>query len=93
MNLLTQGKRSTIGFLWMNWNSTANVRRLSILIETVCIFSNDIKMEFSINKYGMLVLKRGKMVKFEGIKLPEDKVIRSLRDDEEYKYLGILRAD
>ena len=50
-------------------------------------------MEFSINKYGMLVLKRGKMVKFEGIKLPENKVIRSLREDEEYKYLGILRAD
>ena len=69
------------------------MRRLSILIETVCIFSNDIKMEFSINKYGMLVLKRGKMVKFEGIKLPENKVIRSLREDEEYKYLGILRAD
>ena len=32
------------------------------------------------------------MVKSEGIKLPEDKVIRSLRDDEEYKYLGILQA-
>ena len=32
------------------------------------------------------------MVKSEGIKLPEDKVIRSVRDDEEYKYLGILQA-
>ena len=69
------------------------MRRLTILIETVRIFSNDIKMEFGINKYAILVLKRGKVVKSEGIKLPEDKVIRSLREDEEYKYLGILRAD
>ena len=50
-------------------------------------------MEFGINKCAILVLNRGKMVKSEGIKLPEDKVIRSLRADEEYKYLGILQAD
>ena len=68
-------------------------KTLDSLIETVRIFSNDIKMEFGINKYAILVLKRGKVVKSEGIKLPEDKVIRSLREDEEYKYLGILRAD
>ena len=50
-------------------------------------------MEFDINKCAILVLKRGKVVKSEGIKLPEDKVIRSLREDEEYKYLGILQNE
>ena len=54
---------------------------------------NDIKMEFDINKCAILVLKRGKMVKSEGIKLQEDKVIRSLKEDKEYKYLGILQSD
>ena len=33
------------------------------------------------------------MVKYEGIKLQEDKVTRSLKEDEAYKYLGILQAD
>ena len=39
-------------------------------------------------------VERGKMVKSERIKLPELKtVIRSLKEDEAYKYLGILQAD
>ena len=33
------------------------------------------------------------MIKYEGIKLQEDKVTRSLKEDEEQKYLGILQAD
>ena len=43
-----------------------------------------------------LILKRGeikKIKKSEGIKAPNDKVTRSLKEDEEYKYLGILQAD
>ena len=50
-------------------------------------------MELGVNKYAILVLKRGKIVKADEIKLPNDKVMRSLREDEEYKYLGILQAD
>ena len=41
----------------------------------------------------MLVMKRGKKVKSDGIKLPNDTVLKALRDGEGYKYLGILQAD
>ena len=41
----------------------------------------------------MLVMKKGKIVKSGGIKLPDGKVILSLQEGESYKYLGILEAD
>ena len=57
------------------------------------IFSNDIKMEFGIEKCAILVLKRGIVVKSEGIKLPDNRKMRSLNENEEYKYLSIMQAD
>ena len=41
----------------------------------------------------MLVMKRGKIIKLDGIELPNDKVIKSLEEGESYKYLGVLEAD
>ena len=38
-------------------------------------------------------MKKGKIVKSVGIKLPDSKVINSLQKGESYKYLGILNAD
>ena len=35
----------------------------------------------------------GKVVRSEGIKLPGEKVIKSLQDNKGYKYLGILQVD
>ena len=67
-------------------------KTLDSLIQTVLIFSNDIKMEFGIEKCAILVLKRGKVIKSEGIKLPDNRKMRSLDENEEYKYLGILQA-
>ena len=50
-------------------------------------------MEFGIEKCAMLVLKRGKVVSSNGIKLPDESVIRSIKDGESYKYLGMPQAD
>ena len=50
-------------------------------------------MEFGIEKCAMLVMEKGKIVKSDGIELPECKVIKSLHEGENYKYLGILEAD
>ena len=50
-------------------------------------------MEFGIEKCAMLVTEKGKIVKSVGIELPNGKAIRSLQEDESYKYLGILEAD
>ena len=41
----------------------------------------------------MLVMKRGEIVKSDGIQLPNDIVIKSLEKGENYKYLGVLEAD
>ena len=66
---------------------------LDSLVQTVRVFSEDIGMEFGIEKCAMLVMEKGKIVKSVGIELPGGKVIKSLQEGESYKYLGILEAD
>ena len=68
-------------------------KRLDSLVQTVRVFSEDIGMEFGIEKCAMLVMEKGKIVKSVGIELPDGKVIKSLQEGESYKYLGILEAD
>ena len=65
---------------------------LDSLAQTVLVFSEDIGMEFGIEKCAMLVMEKGKIVKSVGIELPNGKVI-NLQEGESYKYLGILEAD
>ena len=50
-------------------------------------------MEFSIEKCAMLVKKIGKRHLTDGMELPNQDKIRTLRENETYKYLGILVAD
>ena len=50
-------------------------------------------MEFGIEKCDMLVMKSGKLHLTDGMKLPNQDKIRTLRENETYKYLGILKAD
>ena len=66
---------------------------LDSLVRTVCVFSQDIGMEFGIEKCAMLVIDKGKIVKSVGIELPYGRVIKSLQESESYKYLGILEPD
>ena len=67
--------------------------QLDSLMQTVRIFSNDIGMKCGIEKCAVLIIKRGKMTQSEGITLPDDTNIRSLKEGEGYKYLGVLDAD
>ena len=62
-----------------------NEKELETLIHTVRIYSQDIGMEFGIEKCALLVMKSGK--------LPNQDKIRTLAENETYKYLGILKAD
>ena len=70
-----------------------NEKGLDSLVHTVRIFSEDIGMEFGIEKCAMLVLKGGKRTRSEGIELPGDKIIKSLNENDGYRYLGVLEAD
>ena len=45
-------------------------------------------MDFGISKCAVLVLKRGKVVDFDGITLTDDKVIKQIGEDG-YKYSNI----
>ena len=67
-------------------------KELETLIQTVRIYSQDIGLEFGIEKCAMLVMKSGKQHITEDVKLP-NQVIRMLREKETYKYLGILESD
>ena len=66
--------------------------QIDSLVQTVHTFSMDIGMEFGIKKCGVLVLKRGKIVKMEGIVLPDGQVMKEV-EDRGYRYLGILETD
>ena len=70
-----------------------NEKELETLIHTVRIYSQDIKMEFGIEKCAMLVMKSGKRYLTDGIESPNQDEIRTLGEKETYKYLGILEAD
>ena len=68
-------------------------KALNSLIQTVRIFSEDIGMQFGIDKRAMLVMKKGQINNSDGIQLYNDKVIMSLEDEVSYKYFGVLEAD
>ena len=63
---------------------------LETLIHAVRIYNQDIGMECGIEKCAMLVMKRDNRHMTEGMELPNHDRIRTLEENETYKYLGIL---
>ena len=49
-------------------------------------------MELALPKCGVLIMKREKVVKSEGISMPDGKMMKNIEEGG-YKYLGILEAD
>ena len=64
-------------------------KEMETLIHVVRIYSQDIGMEFG----AMLVMKRCKRHLTDGMELPSQCKIRTLGENETYKYLVILEAD
>ncbi len=60
-------------------------KELETLIQTVRIYSQDIGMEFSIEKCAMRVMKSDKWHLTDGIELPNQDKIRTLGENETYK--------
>ena len=63
--------------------------QLTGLINTVKNVSDDIKMEFGLDKCAKASFKRGKKVSAKGIPLNDNQVIQDLDQAETYKYLGM----
>ena len=61
-------------------------------MKTVHVFSTDIGMEFGMKKCGTLTINRGKVVRCEGIKLPNSNIMKEV-EKEGYTYLGIVALD
>ena len=55
---------------------------LHSLVQTVCVFSEDIGMEFGIKNCATLVMEKGKIVKTVHTESPDAKVIKSLQEGE-----------
>ena len=66
--------------------------QIDSLVQTVFTFSEDIGMEFGLKKCGVVILKKGKLVKFDGIHLPNQEIMKEV-DENGYTYLGILKFD
>ena len=69
-----------------------NTKQLDSLVQTIRIITEDMRMEFGINKCAVVNLNRGKITQTEGIKLPNNKTIQDIGMTS-YKYLGILESD
>ena len=63
--------------------------QIDSLVQTVFTFSEDIGKEFGLKKCGVVILNKGKLVKIDGIHLPNQEIIKEV-DENEYTYLGIL---
>ena len=70
-----------------------NEKELETLIHTVRIYTQDIEMEFGIEKCVILVRKGCKQHMTDGMELPNHDEIKTLGGNKTYKYLGILEAD
>ena len=66
--------------------------QIDSLVRTVHILSTDIGMEFGIRKCGIIILKRGKIVRRQGIELPNRETMKEV-EQEGYTYLGIVELD
>ena len=65
---------------------------MDTLVRTVYAFSTDIWIKFRMKKCGILVMKRGKVVRCEGIELPNSEVMKEV-EKEGYIYLGTVALD
>ena len=65
--------------------------QIDSLLQTVFIFSEDIGMEFGLKKSGVLILKKEKLVTFDGIQLPNQEIMKEV-DENGYTYFGVLEV-
>ena len=70
-----------------------NGKEKETLTHVVRIYSQDIGMGFGVENWAIQVMKSDKVHMTDGMELPSHEKIRTLWENETYKYLGILEAD
>ena len=71
---------------------TKSKNQIDPLVQTAHIFSEEIGMQFGIKKCGVLIMERGKVIRTDGIRLPDGQHMKDI-DEIGYTYLGILETD
>jgi len=62
-------------------------------IQRIKIFSDDINMEFGLEKCTKFTFKRGKLTHFQNLVIDTNREIQELEQEKTYKYLGIEESD
>ncbi|XP_029643373.1 uncharacterized protein LOC115217830 [Octopus sinensis] len=70
-----------------------NKKGLESLVRTIHVFSNDVGMEFGIEKCATLKMKRGRSKRSQEIEMLNGQTMGAVEKGQWYKYLGILEAD
>ena len=65
-------------------------RKLDLFTQTIRAFSDDVSTVFGLEKCAILVVKKGKIVRREGIQLPDEMHMAEV-NFEKYKYLEVLQ--
>ena len=66
---------------------------LEKLLDSAKTFSDEIGMEFGLDKCAKATFKRGKMVKSTNVVLNDNTVIKELDQENTYKYLGVNESN
>ena len=90
-NLVDRKERSTTQCTWMTLNYLQNMKKKNLRKRTGNpntrrIYSQDIGMEFGIEKCALFVMKSDKRHLTDGIELQNQDKIRTLAENETYKY-------
>ena len=51
-----------------------NTKDLDFLVQTFRVITEDMRMEFDINKFTAISISRRKVIQTEGIKIPDNKI-------------------
>jgi predicted GNAT family acetyltransferase len=62
-------------------------------IQTVKTFSDDIHMEFGLEKCAKITLKRGKLISSQNLVIDNNREIQELEQGKTYRYLGIEESE
>jgi len=62
-------------------------------IQTIKTFSDDINMEFGLEKCAMFTFKRGKLTHLQNLVIDTNRVIQALEQGKTYKYLRIEESE
>ena len=68
-------------------------KELQKQIKTVKIFSDDINMEFRLEKCSKITFKRGKLTHSQNLVIDTNRKMQDLEQGKTYKYLGIEESE